>query len=86
MTSESSRHKPMQTATRTDYVGAQLQDERRVMLVSIDPERPWDAFRRLRRAVRRERTRVAAFSLVDSDGPLGHQADVIPLASRREAG
>lgn len=86
MTSESSRRKPMETAIRTDYVGAQLQDEHRVMLVSIDPERPWDAFRRLRRAVRRERKHVVTFSLVDSDGPLDHQADVIPLASRREAG
>lgn len=85
MASESLRRKAMQSYAVSDYVGALIEEEHRMVLVSVDPEHPWDAFRRLRREMRRTR-KPATMSMVHADAPLGHAADVITLDSRRRAG
>jgi hypothetical protein len=72
-------------AARTQYVGATLADERRAVLVAIDHDDPWNAFRQLRRSMRRERGR-ARIALYESPTPIGHAADVISLEERRQAG
>ena len=40
---------------RPGYVGAMLDSERRLVLVPMDPERPWVAFRRMRSWMKRSR-------------------------------
>lgn len=86
MTSEY-RRKMMQQTLASDYIGAHFKDQNRVLLVSVDPDEPWEAFRQLRRRMRRERHGGAAsMSLFHSESPINHAADVIPLASRRRAG
>ncbi|HEX9711758.1 MAG TPA: hypothetical protein VGB52_04285 [Actinomycetota bacterium] len=88
MTRELSQRSPMQTAQqRPDYVGALLEEERRLVLASVDPNEPWEAFRRLRRAMRKEpRGGRARIDIFNAPAPLEHTADIIPLASRRRAG
>lgn len=36
-----------------DYLGARLGEEKRLVLVPLDPERPWAAFRRMRAWMKR---------------------------------
>lgn len=39
----------MQRPERSDYhLGALIKEERRLMLVPVDPAEPWEAFRKLR--------------------------------------
>ena len=72
---------------RSEYVGALIPDESRLMLVSVDPAEPWEAFRQLRRLMRKERKAAEAqVALFEAPMPIEHQADVISLASRRRAG
>lgn len=86
MASEIFRRETMRDQTaRSDYVGALIDGERRMVLVGVDPENPWEAFRRLRKQMRRER-KPATVALYGADAPLEHQADVIDLSSRRRAG
>lgn len=87
MASEVIRHKTMNTAeSRSEYVGALLADERRLVLVSVDPDQPWDAFRELRRAMRREHPSAISTAMFAAPTPIEHHADVISLESRRRAG
>lgn len=88
MASEICRRKDM-TSTRehSDYIGALIPDECRMMLVSMDPEHPWEAFRQLRRLLRKEKSAPEALvGLFESPVPIDQQAEVIPLSSRRRAG
>ena len=86
MTSEMFRRETMQTQpAQSEYVGALIEDERRVVLVSVDPDNPWEAFRRLRKQMRRER-KPASMALYETGSPIEHTADVIDLSSRRRAG
>ena len=71
---------------RTEYVGALFRDEARLMLVPVTPEEPWEAFRQLRKAIRRTKKNDPVIGLYEADAPIEHQADVISLASRRRAG
>lgn len=71
---------------RAEYVGALIADESRLMLVSVDPNEPWEAFRALRRLMRKSNTAPAEIALFESATPIEHQADVISLESRRRAG
>ncbi len=88
MARESIHRANMQTAqARADYVGAFIEDERRLTLVAIDPADPWEAFKSLRRSLRRnDRAAEARIALFEADQPLEHTADVISIASRRRAG
>ena len=70
----------------SEYVGALLSDEQRLTLVRIDPSQPWEAFRRLRRVVRRLPDPPAAICLYESSRPVEQEATVIALDSRRRAG
>lgn len=80
----------MQNAqARTDYVGALLPEEQRLMLVEVSPDEPWEAFRQLRRVMRKQNAKAretAAVAMFSAEGPIQHQAEVISLESRRRAG
>lgn len=77
----------MKTASvPSEYVGALLSDERSLTLVRIDPKDPWDAFRRLRRMIRRMPEPPSGLSFYESDTPIENEARVISLDSRRRAG
>jgi hypothetical protein len=87
MTSEMITRLIMQTShATTEYVGALLPEESRLMLVPVQPDEPWEAFRQLRKAMRRTKTENALIGLYETDAPIEHQADVISLESRRRAG
>jgi hypothetical protein len=70
----------------SEYVGALLADERSLTLVRIDPKDPWEAFRRLRRMVRRLPEPPKDLSFYETDTPIENEARVISLDSRRRAG
>ena len=42
------------------YLGAMLEEERRLVLIPLDPDRPWIAFRRMRSWMKRRKGRGAA--------------------------
>lgn len=68
------------------YVGAMLDSERRLVLVPVDPERPWAAFRRMRSWMKRSRKGAEA-SLGVFKAPLGREeSKVINLRQRRSDG
>lgn len=69
----------------SEYVGALL-GERRLTLVAIDPTHPWEAFRRMRRIMRRQAEPSKQISLYESEYPVENEARVIVLDSRRRAG
>ena len=86
MTGEVYGRETMKT-TEAAYVGAFIADERRLVLASVDPSEPWEAFRTLRRTLRRTaKAADAQISLFESPVPLEHKADVISIQSRRRAG
>jgi hypothetical protein len=84
MASEMFRRDKMNTA-RSEYVGALFEDERRLVLVPVSEDEPWEAFRQMRRVMRRER-KDASIGLFASPNPIERTADVIDLSSRRRAG
>src|SRR5438309_2052385 len=88
MAREVLKRETMNTANaRTDYVGAYLEDEHRLMLVAVDPAEPWEAFRKMRRALRRtKKAEQATLALFETEAPIDHSAEVISLSSRRRAG
>lgn len=87
MASEMFPRRIMNSSTaRTEYVGALFADEARLMLVPVTPDEPWEAFRQLRKALRRTKKSEPVIALYESDAPIEHQADVISLESRRRAG
>lgn len=67
------------------YLGAMLGDEQRLVLVPVDPERPWVAFRRMRSWMKRSRKGRA--QAVDMFRVPRLKGDVIELPRRddREA-
>lgn len=68
------------------YVGAMLGSERRLVLVPVDPERPWAAFRRMRSWMKRSRKGAEA-SLGVFKAPLERdESNVINLRQRRSDG
>jgi len=77
----------MTHSVQPDYVGALIEDERRLVLVSVDPTEPWEAFRSLRRVMRRDpRKADARIDIFSATHPVEHSADVIELHTRRRAG
>lgn len=79
----------MQSATApSEYVGALLPQEGRLVVVPVNEEDPWESFRKLRRAMRKERSaETAVMGLFEAETPLERKAaDVISLESRRRAG
>lgn len=71
---------------RPGYVGAMLGSERRLVLVPVDPERPWAAFRRMRTWMKRSRKGDDA-SLSVFKAPVDREeSNVISLRQRRSDG
>ena len=80
------RVKMMQSlAARSEYVGALISEERRLVLVPVSADEPWEAFRQLRKAMRRER-KNAEIAMYEASATIEHSAEVIDLQSRRRAG
>jgi len=67
---------------RPEYLGALIDDDHRLLLVPLDPERPWAAFKRMRSWMKRSRlgaTRTSA-ELVEGSAPEARSgAEVIEL-------
>ena len=61
------------------YLGAMLDEEQRLVLVPVDPERPWVAFRRMRSWMKHSRKGGAQAVDMFKPPPV---ADVIELAQR----
>lgn len=65
---------------RSDYLGAMLDDEQRLVLVPLDPDRPWAAFRRMRAWMKRARPRAPKASVEIFQTPAEPAGgEVIPL-------
>jgi hypothetical protein len=74
---------PMKTAlSPSHYLGALSEDGERLTLVSIRPDDPWQAFRAMRKTLRRTHQPVA-LSLYDADLPVEHTADIVVLRPKR---
>jgi len=64
------------------YIGAFSEDRDRLTLVAIDPKDPWEAFRAVRRRLRRSNERVD-IALYDAPQPVEHDAEIVVLRPRR---
>ncbi|MGH2727469.1 MAG: hypothetical protein ACRDKS_10920 [Actinomycetota bacterium] len=65
---------------RSGYLGAMLDENRRLVLIPLDPERPWAAFRRMRAWMKRARPRDQKAGVEILDRPeTSAGAEVIPL-------
>lgn len=77
MTSVASRK-----SQRYEYLGALIRDERRLVLVPVQPSDPWEAFQRLRSWMKQSHNRVE-IDLFESRAPIESEAKVIALDARR---
>lgn len=71
-----------QTAQSSDYLGALIEGEPRLVLVPLDPHEPWQAFRRLRSFMRHSPA-AASVDVFEAPADLSATAKVIPLAARQ---
>jgi hypothetical protein len=69
---------------RPGYVGAMIDSEHRLVLVPVDPERPWAAFRRMRSWMRRSRKSGASLGVFKAP-PQPQPSNVIELHRRGSA-
>ncbi len=69
---------------RPGYLGAMLDAERKLVLVPLDPERPWAAFRRMRSWMKRSRSSAASTSVFTA--PRGPGSNVIKFRPRESDG
>jgi len=67
---------------RPGYLGAMLGSEQRLVLVPLDPERPWAAFRRMRSWMKRSRKGAAEASVDVFTAPPEAGTNVIKLRPR----
>jgi hypothetical protein len=65
------------------YLGAMIPGEQRLVLVPLDPQEPWAAFRRMRTWMKEARQN-ASVDLFEAPASLTPTAKVIPLDSRRK--
>ena len=68
----------------SDYLGARLGEEQRLVLVPMDPARPWAAFRRMRAWMKRTPMKPPTNNdrPARDGGPADQEARIIPLRSR----
>lgn len=67
------------------YVGAMIADEKRLVLVPVDPQEPWAAFKRLRSWMKESKAAPnASIDLFETRASLNDEAKVISLESRRK--
>jgi hypothetical protein len=73
---------------RPGYLGALLGSEQRLVLIPLDPDRPWTAFRRMRSWMKRSRKGAAEASVdVFTAPPEAFDSNVIRFQPReRDAG
>ncbi|MGH2829146.1 MAG: hypothetical protein ACRDJM_01550 [Actinomycetota bacterium] len=65
------------------YLGAMIPEERRLVLVPMDPQEPWEAFKRLRTWMKEsKRVDRPSVDVFEAPASLDHSAKVIPLAPR----
>ncbi len=64
------------------YLGAMFDEEQRLVLVPVDPQKPWAAFRRMRKMMKRSRKGGA--QAVNMFKPPPQEAKIIPLPRRDE--
>lgn len=77
------RREPMMKAcSPAHYLGALSENGERLTLVSIAPDDPWQAFRAMRRRLRRKHETVA-LSLYDAPRPIEHSAEIVVLRPSR---
>ena len=78
----------MTSATEpAQYISARDRVNGKALLVAIDTENPWDAFKAMRRSMRKARSASTIdFGLIESETALEHTADVIHIEARRRAG
>jgi len=67
---------------RPGYLGAMLDSERRLVLVPLDPDQPWIAFRRLRSWMKRRKATTRSPVEVFTSLPETGGAEVITLPAR----
>jgi hypothetical protein len=67
------------------YLGAMLDQEQRLVLVPVDPERPWVAFRRMRSWMKHSRKGGAKTVDVFKPPPFEGQIIELPRRDDREA-
>ena len=66
---------------RPGYLGAMFDEEQRLVLVPVDPQRPWAAFRRMRKMMKRTRKGAQTVNMFK---PPPEEAKIIPLPRRDE--
>jgi hypothetical protein len=64
------------------YLGAMLDTERRLVLVPVDPEEPWVAFRRMRSWMKRRKVGSRSSVNMFKPPPKEEGAEVIALRTR----
>jgi hypothetical protein len=64
---------------RPGYLGAMLDEEQRLVLVPVDPKRPWAAFRRMRKMMKRSKGGAQAVNMFK---PPPQEAKIIELPRR----
>jgi hypothetical protein len=68
---------------RPGYLGAMLDAEHRLVLVPLDPQEPWTAFRRMRSWMKRSRKGTARTSVgVFTAPPEAGETNVVTLRPR----
>lgn len=65
------------------YLGAVIPGEKRLVLVPLDPQEPWAAFKRMRTWMK-DSKHPANVDLFEAPVALDYTANVIPLDSRRK--
>lgn len=68
---------------RPGYLGAMLDKEHRLVLVPLDPQEPWTAFRRMRSWMKRSRKGSADTSVDVFKAPPETATNVVALRQRR---
>jgi hypothetical protein len=66
----------------TGYLGAMLDAEHRLVLVPLDPDQPWVAFRRMRSWMKRRKVTPESSVDVFTAPPESQGAEVIRLRTR----
>ena len=61
------------------YLGAMFDEEQRLVLVPVDPQKPWAAFRRMRKMMKRSRKGAQAVNIFK---PPPQEGKIIPLPQR----
>lgn len=79
MNTEMKRLETMHTVEESaNYLGAMIPGEKRLVLVPVDPQEPWAAFKRMRSWMKESKTE-ASVDLFQTRATLDHTAKVIPL-------